>query len=521
MRIEAEGDFELIASALTGQKISINSENAHFIFLMAADLGIEFLMKATNEFIYSTLTPQKAIELIECLLQVSQYDGPQIQYMAVNFESMKSIREFKALPTHILASILHHPQLNITSIENYCQWLIGFCSQDPEKRSGLLQFIKFDNQSRFYIKNLLEGSDVNVNLIRTPLLNMLRNGLTQRQANDVEVVDCKQKPNKPDYGVFAMMCERCSGNPQDFNMVKVTCNSTLQNIIDPSWTSWWSTPNEQGSWVEFDFQQYRLRPNKYTLKTIFADVKLPYMRSWRIDGSDDEVHWELLNEQRNSNTGTESKTYHTWDIITDKQFRYIRLTQIDKNGSDNYCLFIHDIEFFGTLSMEGTKVELNKEEGKDWKGVFDYLSQKCNRANPVEKGIIAIKSSCDPKFLLEKSWNGCWRSPKVPNSWVQIELINTELILTSYSLRTHYGPAHIRSWEVEVSKDGEEWYLVDQRINRDEYKEPYANLHWICTEPQTDPMKFIRFKMTGPSTRNEWIFWLSNIELFGDIFRHK
>ena len=365
--------------------------------------------------------------------------------------------------------------------------------------------------------SLLKTDTVNVNVIRAPLLEMMKTGLIQHEGTK-EVIECRHRPDRPDHGVFSMFCERCSGNPQDFNMVKVTSNSTLHKIIEPGWNEWWSTPNESGSWIEFDFCKYKICPSNYTLKTMFADVKLPYMRSWRIEGSNDETHWDLLSEQRNSNTTTEARQWHTWDVISDKEYRFIRLTQTDRNGSGNYCLFIHGIEFFGHISGEGTDVDVRHENGKDWRGIFDYLTQKC-RMNPAEKHEIEIKSSCDPKFLLDKTWQGCWRSPKVPNSWVMIELVNTEIILISYSLKTHYGPAHIRSWDVEVSKDKEVWYKVDSRVNRDEYKQPYTSLHWMCTSPQPDPMKYIRFTMTGPSTRNENIFWLSNIELFGDIFR--
>ena len=94
-----------------------------------------------------------------------------------------------------------------------------------------------------------------------------------------------------------------------------------------------------------------------------------------------------------------------------------------------------------------------------------------------------------------------------------------EIILVSYSLKTHYGPAHIRSWDVEVSKDGNIWYTVDSRKDRNEYNEPYATHYWTCTTPQPDPMKYVKITMTGPSNRGEHIFWLSHIELFGDIFR--
>lgn len=522
-RIEAEGDFELIASVLTGQQIEVTKENAYFVFLMACDLGIEFLIQAASEFILATMTPERTIELASTLTKIGQFNGPHIQFMASNFDKMRNMREFEALPIGVIAAVLHHPQLKITDMEVFCNWLTTFIFKDPTERMRLLQFIKFDTQSRTIVKNLLENEAVNINLIRTPLLRMLHTGLSQRQASEVEIIDCRQKMDKPDDGVFKMMYDRCSGNPVDFNMVKITSNSTLHNIIENDWTQWWSTPSEQGSWIEFDFKTFKLLPTRYTLKTIVADVKLPYMKSWRIDGSDDEIHWDVLDEQRNSNTGNESKAFHTWEIVSSRSYRYIRLTQTDKNGSDNHCLFIHGIEFFGTLTGENMKEvrAYDPSRSNDWDGIFSFLKQRCNNINPVKKGVIDIKSSCDPKFLLGQNWSGCWRSPKEPRSWVQIELVNTELILTSYSLKTHYGPAYIKSWDVEVSKDGKTWFTVDSKVNRDEYKEPWANIHWACTQPQPDPMKFIKFTMTGPSSRDENIFWLSHIELFGDIFRHR
>lgn len=513
-RIKIEGDFSPISYFLLGQEIEITRENSKFLFLMAADLQIPKLIEDTSGFVYIQLTPEGALEIVHLLGTVEIAEGPHLNYMAANIDKLRTFKEFQELPVQILATVFKSKYLSPLDPHVFNEWLLSFVRQKPDERVKLIQFINFSSLSRQLSVELITDQTINVNFLRLPLLELLRKGLVSKSSEEKERIDCRQKPDKPEFGVFAMLCERCSGNPHDYGQVRVSSNTTLPKIIEPGWTDWWSTPNDPLSWVLFDFKKHKVVPSGYTLKTMFADVKLPYLRSWCVEGSNDEIHWDLLSEQRNSNTTLDTHKSRTWPIDTQNEYRLIRLKQIDKNGSNNFCMFLHGIELFGKID----DVDLRYESDKEWYGIFDHLTKK-SRMNPAEKGEIEIRSSCDPKFLIEQNWSGCWRSPKVANSFVIIEFLTMEINLISYSLRTHYGPAHIRSWDVDVSKDGETWYTVDSRSERNEYKEPYESHHWTCMTPQPDPMKFVRFTMTGPSTRNEHIFWLSHIELFGDIFR--
>ncbi|OHT07372.1 hypothetical protein TRFO_24458 [Tritrichomonas foetus] len=515
--LNIDGPFELIQNVLLGQTIEIIPENAMFIFFMAADLGMESLLNDASGHIYSRMTPELAMSIFRDLETIEIPDGPHIRFMAENIDKMRSMKEFLQAPTQLISSVLYHKKLKTHSPEAFCEWLIGFVNQNREDRNRLLQHILVQSLPRTIAINMVMDTSLNINLIRNPLLEFLKRGVEAEKEDDFEVIRCHYEKGNENQGIFATLCKRCNGNPQDFGLVEITCNSNVSNIIEPQENEYWATPDMPNSWVMFDFKNYEIIPTSYTLKSFVADVKLPYMISWRLDGSRDGSKWITLDERRNTtSTADGNKQWRTWKIEKRIRCRFIKLTQIDKNGSGNFCMFLHGIEFFGSLPNQSEDIKY--EPGREWSGIFAFIT-RCEQGNPVEKKKIAITTSCDPKYLMEEKWKGCWRSPKQEFSWVKIDMKAMRIDLRSYSLRWHSGPGYIQSWAVEVSNDDKKWETVDVRRFRREYNEPRKSVTWECSNPFADPVRYIKFTMIDKSQQSEHIFWLSNIELFGDLLR--
>ena len=514
-RLNVEGPFELVASSLLGQKIEIQPDNAEFVFLMAADFGMDELMKAASGIIYARMTPMAAMSLYQQLEHISLSDGPHIQYMAAHVDEMRTHSEFTSAPVELLSAVFHNKWFHTEKPEMFCEWLLGFVKQKQEERMKLLQFMIVESMTGKAAIDLVQDQSININLIRTPLLRFLQHGV-QVKDGEYEIIDCHQQQERPSLGIFATLCERCNGNPQDFGMVKVTCNTTVEHVIEPGWKDYWSTPSIPNSWICFDMKKYEIKPSAYSIRSMAADTKLPYLMSWRLEGSKDNMKWDVLDEQRQSALKPELRQWRPYPIDTVEQYRYLKLTQIDKNASGNFCMFLYGLEFFGELPNQ--KENIKYEEGKEFAGVFAYIT-KCEQGNPASKGKIDITTSSDPKYLLDYRWEGCWRSPKKEDSYVLIDMMDWRVTFDRYSLRSHYGPSYIQSWKVEVAGDDEKYILVDQKTNREEYKLPNQTLCWTCTQPYPDPVRYIKFTITGPTKHGEVIFWLTNIELFGNLFR--
>lgn len=52
--------------------------------------------------------------------------------------------------------------------------------------------------------------------------------------------------------------------------------------------------NEYNQWICFDFKEYKIIPTNYTIKSDYSTCNL---KSWFIEGSNDNMNWEILDEQ--------------------------------------------------------------------------------------------------------------------------------------------------------------------------------------------------------------------------------
>ena len=98
----------------------------------------------------------------------------------------------------------------------------------------------------------------------------------------------------------------------------------------------------------FDFQERKINISKYYLSVPSQKrgQSTGQPKTWRIEGSNDEQNWELIDSKENDtslNAYSKSNTFPCQNI--NKQFyQFIRL----KNINDNYLL-LSEIEFYGSI----------------------------------------------------------------------------------------------------------------------------------------------------------------------------
>lgn len=124
------------------------------------------------------------------------------------------------------------------------------------------------------------------------------------------------------------------------------------NIIDyESNQLYFYTKNVQNSWVRIDFKENRVCPSSYSLR---SDVSSDYHpKSWVIEGSNDKVNWEKIDQKNNCNAINGRDLIHNFQIQNNngKEFRYIQMRITGKNWLGNNLLDIGAIEFHGTLIL--------------------------------------------------------------------------------------------------------------------------------------------------------------------------
>ena len=85
------------------------------------------------------------------------------------------------------------------------------------------------------------------------------------------------------------------------------------------------------SWVLFDFQECSVRPSRYTLAHK-SDIHAFFMRSWQVEGSDNNEVWHILSRHNSDGTLCPDNLVGGWDLKTNAFYRYIRIV-LDPGGN--------------------------------------------------------------------------------------------------------------------------------------------------------------------------------------------
>lgn len=121
--------------------------------------------------------------------------------------------------------------------------------------------------------------------------------------------------------------------------------------IDPSkreQTDWdCVTDDIEGGALLFDFNWMKVGVNGYMLKAHSSNFSSgEFMKSWKVEGSNDKETWEIIDEQKDSEVLLSNMAEGHWSFETSPFYRYVRLMMTDKNTSDSYRMALHGIDFY-------------------------------------------------------------------------------------------------------------------------------------------------------------------------------
>lgn len=172
-------------------------------------------------------------------------------------------------------------------------------------------------------------------------------------------------------GIIHYLSEECGGgNVHDEGAVEVTSSSILPeipvtlsrgkvpdysytpiNLVDlDNPTSCFESDLLPDSWVCYDFVDAKVKPKAYSIRAYINGNN--HLQNWRIDGSNDKVHWTKLDQRRNEqsiNGCGRSNTFYIDTKDKNEYYRYLRLTQDGPSTADIHCLSFSALEYFGSL----------------------------------------------------------------------------------------------------------------------------------------------------------------------------
>ena len=154
-------------------------------------------------------------------------------------------------------------------------------------------------------------------------------------------------------GILKYLSEKCDGNVHLKGEVDITASSSDHNepyqVADMGWNDFFFTENRPNQWICFNFKDNRVRIQHYTIKTHKFPNGSPHMKSWIIEGSNDEETWVEL-DRRTITVLNGPNRFQTFPCKNSEgRFKLVRIRQMGLNARGDNILAINNFEMFGQL----------------------------------------------------------------------------------------------------------------------------------------------------------------------------
>jgi hypothetical protein len=167
----------------------------------------------------------------------------------------------------------------------------------------------------------------------------------------------------------------------------------------------------------------------------------------------------------------------------------------------------------------GNIVSIETDAPEHFFGIIRYLWD----AEEFEVPINASSSSSygAPENLTSRTEaNTIWESDDRPNPYLIFDFDKYSVRLSSYALRSSDNSTdyrHPQTWLVCGSNDEDEWIVLDEQEERQEFVGSSEVLFLPLDGEVYQFFRYIKVMMTGPNHKGDWVFRLSRIEFFGSL----
>lgn len=362
------GDFSLILNLANFEQAEISENEIPFFSEIIQFLDIKSLeVSHSNDIIPITL--DNAFDLIKkheqmgstCALLLEK----EIDFISSHFYEICGKKEdsLKQLSKEILIQVLSNPYLELIDEEQLLDFINHLYRKDSTY-SIFYEFVDFSNVRSANVDEFLQLFDMN------DLTNEIWNALSTRLKTPIyKVTKEGEQPTtlkrykqgisfsfeEKNYfeGIFNYL--RSKGNIED--EVIVSCSNKYcdthgpDNAILFDQNKYFCSNGDSNSWISFDFKDHRVIPTYYSIKSGPYPPNTHHPKTWVIEGSNDNEHWNIINEQDCCSRLNGKNLVHAFMIKNpnSKRFKYLRMRQTGPNWANCNFLAIDSFEIFGTL----------------------------------------------------------------------------------------------------------------------------------------------------------------------------
>ena len=362
-----EGDFKHILELANFQRNEISNDEALFICEILDAFGndsIEFFNSSEKK----NLTIENSLKILKKHQLFPSFYGKNIsediEFISSNFGEMieKKKEDMKKVDVEIIERILSSKNLRIHDEDQLLKFINELYNENSSYFT-LYEFVLFTNVSSEIMGEFIEIYNVSdiTNETWKSLSLRLKQNVTKNNDDEhkkrysVKCIDLKFESNKEFEGIIHHFLKETNGKIE--NELKITSSSNsfaagkLDDVINYNNKSHFRMKGGPNSWICFYFKNHRVNVTHYTLKSGTNGENEENPKSWVIEGSNDNSKWDILDEKRNNSILNGKNLVHTFEIEKQKQkeYKYIRMKQTDKNWYNNDDLMLSAFEIHGKL----------------------------------------------------------------------------------------------------------------------------------------------------------------------------
>jgi hypothetical protein len=167
------------------------------------------------------------------------------------------------------------------------------------------------------------------------------------------------------------------------------------------------------------------------------------------------------------------------------------------------------------------------DEESPLNGIIRYL-QESSEGSVYAQGLVDVTASPADRTanngnnfaenVVDLGTDSCFTTGVSPIQWICLEFKRHHVKVSHYSIRTfdgQPGEAHLKSWIVDGSQDGQNWIDLDERRDNDQLNCSNAVASFEVTRSAL--CRFIRIRQAGVNHSGNHRIALSAFELFGSI----
>lgn len=156
-------------------------------------------------------------------------------------------------------------------------------------------------------------------------------------------------------------------------------------------------------------------------------------------------------------------------------------------------------------------------------GIIKHLLQESNRNIENKINITASKhrgSYIPQNVVLYEDDSKYYQSYSIENSFICFDFKEHQIIPTSYTIKScncNENSYHPKSWAIEVSNDGSNWEIIDERNNNTDLRGNHKIHTFPIQKKNKQKYQYFKIRQTAKNWGNDNDLLLKKIEIYGQL----